>query len=104
MLSEIVASLLALAFRPDTPAFSDEEIPMLDPLSVGGASGGDPWRPRLKIRLTPRRQRPYGSKCRSRVISMRRLRESCVSSATGLRSDLPVTRATRASATPAAER
>ena len=31
MLSEMVASLLAFALRPDTPAFSDEEIPMLSP-------------------------------------------------------------------------
>ena len=40
MLSEMVASLLAFAFSPDTPAFSDEEIPMLSPLSVrvGGES------------------------------------------------------------------
>ena len=40
MLSEIVASLLAFAFSPDTPAFSDEEIPMLSPLSVGSAGSG----------------------------------------------------------------
>jgi len=32
MLSEIVASLLAFALRPETPAFIDEEIPMLGPL------------------------------------------------------------------------
>ena len=40
MLSEMVASLFAFAFRPETPAFSDEEIPMLFPLSVRGSVGG----------------------------------------------------------------
>ena len=54
MLSEMVASLFAFAFSPDTPAFSDEEIPMLSPLSVrdgrGSGSGGIPAGGDLKSR------------------------------------------------------
>ncbi len=41
MLSDIVASLFALAFSPDTPAFIDEEIPILSPLSVRGSVAGN---------------------------------------------------------------
>ncbi len=38
MLSEIVASLLACAFSPETPAVIEEEIPILSPLSARGRS------------------------------------------------------------------
>jgi hypothetical protein len=35
MLSEIVASLFALAVRPETPAFIDDEMPMGQSFSRG---------------------------------------------------------------------
>jgi hypothetical protein len=59
MLSEMVASLLAFAFSPDTPAFIDEEIPITQSfVRVGVGRGGvlvtarQTWRLGLKIVLT----------------------------------------------------
>ena len=54
MLSEIVASLFAFAFRPETPAFIEEEMPILQSFVREGSviCRPHPWAARLKIPLT----------------------------------------------------
>src|SRR5690554_2342651 len=64
MLSEMVASLFALAANPDIPAFIDEEMPITQSFVRVGVGRGElatrrqTWRLRLNIVLTPGREIP----------------------------------------------